>query len=94
MLSFNFVDEREFIKSVTRCAVNTYAPLTTTKLHRSLAMADNILPHVDADSYQIPFKNLEDIHNKIMQSDAVLSLLGEWVCESGSSLFAKRVRIN
>lgn len=50
-------------------------------------MADNILPHVDADSYQIPFKNLEDIHNKIMQSDAVLSLLGEWVCESASSLF-------
>ena len=53
-------------------------------------MADNILPHVDADSYQIPLRNLEDIHSKIMQCDALLSILVEWVCESGSSLFSHK----
>jgi hypothetical protein len=48
-------------------------------------MADPILPHIDSYSYQIPLKNLEDVHFKVKQSAAVLSVLADWVCESGHS---------
>ena len=50
-------------------------------------MAETILSHIDLDSYQIPLKNLEDVHSKVMQSTAVLSLLGDWVCENSNSFF-------
>jgi len=49
-------------------------------------MADHMLSHIEPDSYHISLKNLEDIHSKVMQSAAVLSMLGDWVCESGSSV--------
>jgi hypothetical protein len=49
-------------------------------------MANTILAHIDSDSYQIPLRNLEDVHLKIRQTGAVLSILSDWVCEvSGSS---------
>jgi hypothetical protein len=55
-------------------------------------MANSILSHVNENSYRISFSNLEDIHSKIMQSNAVLSLLGEWICESESSFYSQESR--
>ena len=48
-------------------------------------MADNILPHINADSYyQISLGNLENLHFKVDQTHAVLSLLSDWITESQS----------
>jgi hypothetical protein len=58
-------------------------------------MADNILAHVDVDSYyQIPLKKLENILFKIDQTHAVLSLLSDWISENPNcslSLSKKRM---
>jgi hypothetical protein len=50
-------------------------------------MADHRLPHFGASSYyQITLQELEEVHFKINQSYAVLSILSDWVieCESCS----------
>lgn len=48
-------------------------------------MADNILPHVNADSYyKISLQGLEEIHFKVSQSHAVLTILSDWVTECSS----------
>lgn len=48
-------------------------------------MANPILTHNDSDSYQISLRNLEDVHLKIRQTGAVLSILSDWICEVSSS---------
>lgn len=50
-------------------------------------MANHILPHIDACAYQISSKNLEELHLKVNQGTAVLSILGDWVCVDSHSFF-------
>jgi hypothetical protein len=48
-------------------------------------MAESSLPHFAAGSYyQVALKALEEIHFKINQSHAVLSILSDWVTECES----------
>lgn len=50
-------------------------------------MADYSLQYPDSDSYyQIPLRNLENLHFKIDQTHAVLCVLSDWIidCESCS----------
>ena len=45
-------------------------------------MANHSLPHLNADSYyQIGLKALENLHFKVDQTHAVLSILSDWVTE-------------
>lgn len=54
-------------------------------------MADNILTHVDVDSYyQISLENLENIHFKVDQTHVVVSLLSDWVTECQSCSFSPK----
>jgi len=46
-------------------------------------MTDYILPHLNEEAhYQIGLQALENLHFKISQTHAVLSLLDDWVSEN------------
>lgn len=60
-------------------------------------MAKHRLPHFSSRShYQIALQDLEEIHFKINQSHAVLSILSDWIaeCESCSLSLQQKSKVD
>lgn len=48
-------------------------------------MANHSLAHPDEHAHQINFKDLEIIHNKLIQAISQLYILSDWITESSMS---------
>lgn len=62
-----------------------------------LAMANHSLPYFSEGShYQIALQELEEIHFKISQSHAVLSILSDWIteCENCSLPLQQKIKVD
>jgi hypothetical protein len=86
------------LESMTRSGSKTLRATNHTKNYTGvLVMANCSLPHFNAESYyQISLQNLEEIHIKINQGHAVLSILSDWVteCESCSLSLKQRTTVD